>query len=214
MAIPVSKPANRSQRLFIELGTPLLLEPDSDAENTVYGELIGMQVANYLIVRLPAEDAELVQPSKNAVLHVKYFCSGEVFGFFSQVILSLAEPDRILFLDYPETVKSCNTRADNRVECFFPVRVSLADRLFKATIVNINLEGCLCVIENNKDIGEMKDGPVVIRFTIAGDSLVTIRGLIRNVRVQDGRIGFGVQFDKIDSFAKSALRVLIPALNI
>ena len=42
---------NPSQRLFIELGTTLQMEPE-DPDRAVSGELLGMQVGKYLIVRM------------------------------------------------------------------------------------------------------------------------------------------------------------------
>lgn len=213
MVINPGKPSNRSQRLFIELGASLLLEPKNNPDNAVSGELIGMQVADYLIVRLPKDAAGQPRALQETLLQVKYFCSSEVFGFVSRVIQSLSEPERIIFLEYPETVESYNARSDVRFDCFIPVRIALGDHLFDGVVININVNGCMCVIEQYPESMSITQNCLTIYFPLTSDSTINIQGEIRNIRKSDGRVNFGVSFSNINGFEKSALRALIPALN-
>lgn len=85
---------NQSQRLFIELGTPLFLEPE-DLGCSVVSQLIGMRMEKYLIVNLSDNDWTKSRLKNGDSLLVKYVCSGNVFGFDTQVIAIVEEPDII-----------------------------------------------------------------------------------------------------------------------
>jgi len=65
----VKQDINKSQRLFIELGTSLRLE-SGDSGKMDSCELIGMQVGQYLIVRLPQGSPEIILPALRTVIVV------------------------------------------------------------------------------------------------------------------------------------------------
>ena len=61
---------NQSRRLFIELGTPLLLEP-CDPERSVSSQMAGMRVGKYLIVHLTQINWTKSQLKQGDTLRVK-----------------------------------------------------------------------------------------------------------------------------------------------
>ncbi len=152
MTDKLSKYINRSQRLFIELGTALLLEPETP-DRTVTSQLTGMQVGSYLIVQLTENNWIQARLSEGEHLSARYILSDDVFKFKTTVIRILKNPDYLLFLAYPDVVKSCNVRTEKRVECFLPVSITLETHCLSGVIVNINQKGCQC----NVDDGQFPD---------------------------------------------------------
>jgi len=207
------KPFNKSQRLFIELGTALSLQ-ENEHDEALAGELIGMQVGSYLIVRVSESHAARAMPRADAPLRVKYLCSSEIFGFETLTILALERPERLLFLAYPTQVESFNVRSQARVECFLPVRLHWRDRVLPAMIVNVNFQGCLCALGECLSPAPTAHDPVAIELTIAGEATASIRGEARSVRIQPDKTELGIHYVRLDPFAQSALRALIPALDL
>lgn len=203
---------NKSQRLFIELGTSLRLE-SGDSGKMASSELIGMQVGQYLIVRLPQDSPGIILPAPREPLLVKYLRSGEIFGFSSRVILSLDEPDRLLFLEYPGTVTNFNLRSHERVECFLPVQIQTRKRMIQGMVVNINFQGCLCVIDPGPDTGVAIKDSIVVRFPMDGDSGLSVQGSLRSIRRHPPKMNLGIRFSELDSFSRSVIGALIPSLT-
>ena len=106
---------NRSQRLFIELGTALHLEP-GDADRATSSELVGMQGGKYLIVHLSEHNWQKSRLKTGDTLLAKYISSDDVFGFNTRVITIIEEPDHLVFLEYPDEVESCNIRSQTRIK--------------------------------------------------------------------------------------------------
>jgi hypothetical protein len=203
---------NKSQRLFIELGTYLRLESITN-NSTISGELIGMRVGDYLIVRLQGCNKRIDQIKE---LQVKYLCSGEIFGFSAQVLTVLNEPDQLVFLDYPAEVESFNVRSFDRVDCFLPVHLSFQGNSIDGLLVNINFQGCLCCVDDNEALRLPQDQvipDVNLKFPAISDTVFAVSGEIRFIRKEADKLYLGIYFRDMDDFFKSALRTLVPALN-
>lgn len=203
---------NRSQRLFIELGTALLLEPE-DPDRVVSSELIGMQVGKYLIVQM-ADHWGKNYFSSGEHLGVKYILSDDVFGFKSRIIRTIHDPDYLLFLEYPKDVESCNIRAKKRVECYLPIRISLEDSYLDGVIVNINKNGCLCMVDNSLPLDGSKTKLVRLELPYGQFESLSLKGEIRNSRQEGDQTRFGILFNDLGNFSKKVLTTLVPALKI
>jgi hypothetical protein len=204
---------NKSQRLFIELGTSLLLELE-DQEINISCELVGMLVGEYLIVHLTVDQLPVSFDNMKNKIAVKYLCSGDVFGFTSQPIHSIDVPDNLLFLAYPNTVDSCNVRARERVECFLPVQVVIGDSVMDATVVNMNIDGCLAIIDNYEGPVSLVEEDITVQFPYAGSNLLSVDGQIRSLRKQSLKLSLGIRFSEMDNFSRSILGALIPAMAL
>ena len=207
------KSINKSQRLFIELGTSLGLECGTTPGTAISSELIGMRVGSYLIVRLSRSSPDIGTPGSDEKLLVKYLGSGEVFGFTTRVILRLDQPDRLLFLEYPETVNSFNVRAHERTECFLPVEVSLGGATFRGMVTNINFQGCLCIMDNYSAPDPSEEEAIEVHFPLDSNTPLSLRGEIRSIGKKPSRISLGIRFAALDSFAESVLATLVPSLG-
>ena len=204
---------NKSQRLFIEMGTSLLLK-SQEAEHTVSCELIGMQVGSYLIIRISADNTIEGgrQKDKGEELTVKFICSGDIFAFKSRIIRKINEPDCLIFLEYPDIVESCSTRSHGRVTCFLPVQVILGEATVNATVVNITFKGCLCLIDNSSGLSPMKQDKLIVNFFDGRKNLLSLEGEIRSIQKHSLNISLGICFTEVDDFTESILGALVPGL--
>lgn len=205
--------ANISQRLFVELGTSLLLESMQLSE-AVSGELIGMKVGHYLIVRVPESVMQRKPPGEGTDFSVKYSCGGGIFGFTSQLIRVLDRPDYLLFLDYPESVRSIDIRSQSRVDCFLPVTVDPADRRLPGVVTNINHHGCLCIVEEASGQALSPGQTLTLLFHYGEIEALPVPGTVRSIRSDGEHIRAGLEFDGIDGVARTILTTLVPELSM
>jgi c-di-GMP-binding flagellar brake protein YcgR len=208
-----TKNINRSRRLFIELGTSLLLETETP-ERSASSQLIGMQVGSYLIVQLAEKNWKQSRLSTDETLTARYILSNDVFEFKTQVIRIIEDPDYLLFLDYPEVVESCNIRSEKRVECFLPVRMTLDTLCLTGTIVNINRSGCLCVVDDTFQLDTCSTEYLTLNLPYARVDSLSIKARIRAIRKKETQTAFGLVFENLDGFSKNVLSALVPALKI
>lgn len=205
---------NQSQRLFIELGTPLHLEPN-DPQLCVSSQLIGMKVGKYLIVHLSANNWKKSCLKKEDTLLVKYICSDDVFGFNTRVLNIIEEPDSLVFLDYPNHVESCNIRSQARVECFLPVEVVLENDICrKGAIVNINQKGCLCLANDLPFQNVSRNRRISLRFPYGQFDILSLVAIVKSLRRDGEKMSLGLMFEDIDPYSKKVLSTLVPALKI
>ncbi len=209
----MGKSINRSQRLFIELGTALLLEPDTP-ERSATSQLIGMQVGSYLIVQLTENNWGQTQLTVGETLSARYVLSDDVFEFKTSVIRMIDDPDYLLFLDYPEVVNSCNIRTEKRVECFLPVRITLDRFCVSGVIVNINQNGCLCMVDNAPFTDTCSLEQMNLDLLYGQSQTLSIKADIRSIRKKGTQTSMGLMFKNLDGFSKNVLSALVPALKI
>lgn len=204
---------NRSQRLFIELGTPLLLEAKTP-ERSATSQLIGMHVGSYLIVQLPEKNWVKTRLSSGETLSARYVLSDDVFEFKTRIIRIIEDPDYLLFLDYPEDVKSCNIRSEKRVKCFLPVKMTLDTFCLKGIIININPNGCLCTVDKDPFPDPCTFEYLNLNLPYGQSETLTIKAGIRSIRKKGVQVSIGLMFENLDGFSKNVLSALVPALKI
>ncbi|MCA1786834.1 MAG: flagellar brake protein [Desulfobacteraceae bacterium] len=208
-----TKHINRSQRLFIELGTALLLEPETP-DRSASSQLIGMQVGRYLIVQLAEHTWKRSRLSTDETLHARYILSDDVFEFKTRIIRIIEDPDYLLFLDYPKVVESCNIRSEKRVECFLPVRMTLDKFCLNGIITNINRNGCLCVVDDIPGFDSCSTEYLTLNLPYGRVDTLSIKARIRSTRKKGNQISFGLLFENLEGFSKNVLSALVPALKI
>jgi hypothetical protein len=208
-----TKHINRSQRLFIELGTALLLEPETP-DRSASSQLIGMQVGRYLIVQLAERSWKRSRLSTDETLHARYILSDDVFEFKTKIIRIIEDPDYLLFLDYPKVVESCNIRSEKRVECFLPVRMTLDTFCFNGIITNINRNGCLCMVDDIPGFDSCSTEYLTLNLPYGRVDTLSIKARIRSTRKKGNQISFGLLFENLEGFSKNVLSALVPALKI
>ncbi|MBU1196218.1 MAG: flagellar brake protein [Proteobacteria bacterium] len=201
-----------SQRLFIELGTPLRIEVRKKTE-FLSSKLIGMKVGAYLIANLPGMDSQPVALEKEEPVQVKYISQDDIFSFSSRVLMVLDAPDNLVFLQYPDRVESCNIRMHSRVECFLPIHVRTDDHQDAGVITNISAKGCMCMVDYFRSWENISGKGIELLLSYANSDTLAIPGEIRSVQVIGKQMKLGIRFDEVDSFLQSVLETLVPALR-
>jgi c-di-GMP-binding flagellar brake protein YcgR len=203
-------PIDLSQRLFIELGTPLLIETGKIA---LSGKLIGMKVGAYIIVDICGVDAEAISLSQEENVQVRYVNQDDIFCFSSRILTIFDQPDNLMFLHYPDKVESCNIRKYKRIDCFLQVHVKSAGRKDAAVITNISANGCLCNMDLFPSWESINGQRIELLFSDEGREFLAVSGEVKSTKIQGSQIKLGVQFMEADGYFQSVLSTLVPALR-
>ena len=111
-------------------------------------------------------------------------------------------------------VESCNIRSHRRVDCFLPITAGIGNCRVPGVITNISPRGCLCTLDDSK-IWENSNGHKIDLLLSYGDmETLAIAGDIRSTQTQDSQMKLGIKFDEMNSFSKSVLATLVPALKM
>jgi c-di-GMP-binding flagellar brake protein YcgR len=202
-----------SQRLFIELGTALLIEAGS-IKKALSSKLIGMKVGAYLIVDVSDIQPETGNLSEENPVRVRYVHQNDIFSFSSRVLTLLEHPDRLMFLQYPEKVQSCNIRSHKRVECFLPIHAQTREHQNPGVITNISARGCLCMMDHFLSWENINGQQISLMLNYGDLQTLSIKGEIRSTQIMGTQIKLGIQFDEMDQFSVSVLSTLVPALRL
>ena len=73
--------------------------------------------------------------------------NGTMFGFQSQIIELIRSPLKLVFIKYPEEIESVDFRGNERIVCFLPANLKIAENIIEGGITDISRAGCLSVIE-------------------------------------------------------------------
>lgn len=203
----------KGKRIFIELGSHLQLEIKEN-KMCMASELLGMEVGNYLIVKIPKRDESKRNSLENQDIFVKYFHIDSILGFHSRVISLISEPDDLVFISYPRKVESCNARTESRLTCFMPVKLEIEYNIVEGIITDINKEGCCCEVKNFKLVDEhgLSKVTIFLQKTMMRSEL-TLLGTIRSVRQIKDEVKFGIMFDEVDTNTQTVIQSVIPLLD-
>ena len=203
-------PIDFSQRLFIELGTALLIETGKKA---LPGKLIGMKVGAYLIVDVSGSEPNIVALSTEETVQVRYVNQDDIFCFSSRILMTLDHPHHLIFLHYPDKVESCNIRSRKRVDCFMQIHVKSDGRRDPAVITNISAKGCLCSMDRFPSWEKINGQRIELLFPYGDCELLTLSGEVKSTQIQGTQIKLGVQFIEMEGYSQSVLSTLVPAIR-
>lgn len=205
-------PIDFSQRLFIELGTSLLIETGKK-NKALSGKLIGMKVGSYVIVDVSGAEQDISALPKEEKVQVRYVNQDDIFNFSSRILMTLDQPDNLIFLHYPDTVESCNIRSNKRVDCFMQIHVKSAGRRDPAVITNISAKGCLCSMDRFPSWETISNQKIELVFPYGDQELLTLPGEVKSTRIKGTQIKLGIEFDTLDGYSQSVLATIVPAIR-
>ena len=180
-----------SRRLFVELGTSLLVDARKKTVS-ISGKLIGMKVGGYLIIGISGAKPDNIPLAVGEDVQVRYVNQDNIFCFSSQVISVLDQPDTLLFLQYPVLVENCNIRGHKRVDCFLPVDVVSGKQTGPGLVLNVSPRGCLCQVGQEQQWE--KTDRIKLVFPCGDADPLGIKGEVRSIRVQADQIHPGHPF--------------------
>lgn len=168
--------------------------------------LLGWEQAKYLMLKLPTklDMRDFLYAGKLVI--VRYLNSeGQISGFESAIQASLYAPQRILFVDYPQTIETISLRREERVDCFVPGMIYYADYEISGHVINISKNGCKFSVEDG-DIHRAKalkeEDVVLVMFSMLNSDLnFSLFGTLKKIITGDNRLQWGIEFKEVPSDA-------------
>lgn len=191
-----------NQAIPIQLGVQLLLQL-RQLSIRVPSKLVGLEHGKYLIVSMPSLSVTDIKSyfTHGKVVVARYIHEGSALGFESMVMGMIIQPVRLVFLGYPKSIQDMNLRKHKRSECYLPAEISVIDESIHGFILDISRGGCSfnCKSKTNLDIDMLSVGKkLVIKFAVPGfEGKLEIYCIIRNFRIDNAHMFFGLQFDDI-----------------
>ncbi|MBT6273989.1 MAG: flagellar brake protein [Chromatiales bacterium] len=193
------------QRLRFELGTTLQLEFDGIAGRTP-AVLVGRSEDEYLIARLgDNSDGIINRLFKGSSLVGRYVHDGNVYGFQSRSLGSIASPSRLLFIAYPLIVAAQSLRSAERIPCLLPATIDLGGDKLVALAMDLSSGGCLFryrvnpgVDEELKAILPEVETVLSVQLSIPGQAdPLEFEGTARSVELDGEHCLIGTQFGEL-----------------
>ena len=206
-------------RLNIELGTELMLDVHG-MEGKMKSRLIGHEPSEFLIVRTPigyvGVRRNLFEGNK---VTVRYIHHGNVYGFESFILTLVNKPKSLLFLDYPTKVAQVSLRKNERYDCYIPCVANFDNKEEKATIMDLSLTGCRCLLPNISHRSKRKppeiDKEIMLRFeSPAHGESIEIKAHVMNVTDYHSAARVGMVFDNRTDANHDGIKKLINFLAI
>jgi c-di-GMP-binding flagellar brake protein YcgR len=172
-----------------------------------------MKVGAYLIVDVPGAEPDTAALSTEETIQVRYVNQDDIFRFSSRILMTLDQPDRLIFLHYPDKVESCNIRSHKRVDCFMQIHVRSDGRRDPAVITNISAKGCLCSMDRFPSWEKINGQRIDLVFPSGDRELLTLSGEVKSAQIQGTQIKLGVQFIEMEGYSRSVLSTLVPAIR-
>lgn len=164
--------------------------------------LLGSVAGSYIALRdLPARYGNM-----DFTLHygeqvvVRYLHEGTVVGFRSYVLNMVKEPERLLFIAYPNEVQEYALRRANRIKCTLPCQLFVQGEQHAAVVADLSETGCQCVVRRlpERDLGSgeaLQDEMVEIEAPGLDGGLLQLQGVVRRVVADAQFIRLGIQFE-------------------
>jgi len=134
-------------------------------------------------------------------LRVSYLFEGNIWGFASRIQAYTATPHPLVFTDFPQAIESHNLRKEQRIECYFPVQVTIGGSAHQAMIVDLSLNGCsLTMPENCVGDGPRPGEEITIESPLFGaQGEARIQAEVRRASC-DGKthLNLGLTFRRLD----------------
>lgn len=192
-------PDTAGTRLRIELGNQLLIQIEPD-EARLKATLVGLEPAEYLILRVPGLAQLQKRLQAGSEIIGRYAHCGMVYGFKAGVLGYILQPFRLLFVSYPRVVENINLRRSPRIDCFLPGEVTIGETGYHGIITDLSLGGCKFLMKQSDACGlpaSVQDEAIRLRMQLIGEASVDdFIGKIRSISVDaaKGKAFLGIQF--------------------
>ncbi|WP_447972106.1 flagellar brake protein [Nitrospira sp. Kam-Ns4a] len=190
-----------AQWLSVGLSLQLTL-PREQGQTTCTSELLGWKEGAFLISELPFQDGRAVEFRAGAPCIVRYFLSGTVVGYRSEIRKGQFSPEPLLFLSFPRKIEQVVLRRHPRVRLDQPVSLIRVDESrnpawpapLVGTIKDLSIAGCRVLLHDAWR--EVPPGSQLrLDFELPGVGCVmNLSGLVRNAVDYPGKLVCGVEF--------------------
>ncbi|MBF0540521.1 MAG: flagellar brake domain-containing protein [Nitrospirae bacterium] len=128
----------------LDIGSQLIIEIKTGL-NRIKSSFIGMESGEYIIIKIhKSHNLQNLHSLlyKGHPITVRYVDKGKVYGFITSVFYITYNPDKLIFLSFPDKIEEQNVRSHKRVVCSFASKISFYDVEFKGIVVDISKNGC------------------------------------------------------------------------
>jgi len=164
----------------------------------------------YLIVDYPHFPGDFVKIAPLTGCSLSFTSDGTYFDFKTLVLHAVAQPIRIMVLEYPKSFTSYKLRKNNRHKANFPFSYSIeggaSETTFTGTIRDLSLSGALITHAHKLTKGD----DIRLNVNLALGELSGVRAQVRNVRKNPGSKSepfvTGLEFSKLSPKQDKILR--------
>ncbi|WP_028324317.1 flagellar brake protein [Desulfatirhabdium butyrativorans] len=194
-------PSNGSNRLNIELGSPINVQfPSEDIRFPFF--LIGMDIDRTLIAKPQPSPVlnRLIVEGREVI--IRYLSFGRVFGFRSCIQGHIVRPFRMVFLSYPEKLETINLRRKERIYCFLPAYLTIDGASVAGMVVDLSEGGCRWVCQGDQ-MGDRKapniNASIQMAFPLPGEcGVMQCMVIVRNISQEAGQVKIGLSFFNLE----------------
>lgn len=195
--------------------TGLHLTLGKKVQATVRGEkyqvaLRGWVEDEYLIVDYPHFQGNFVKVSALSGCSLSFTSDGTYFDFKTLVLYAVAQPVRLMVLEYPKSFTSYRLRKDNRHKANFPFSFSVEGETpptsFTGTIRDLSLSGALVTHSQPLTKGKSIRLSVNISFGELSDVTAQVRNVRKNPSSKSEPYVTGLEFAKLSPEHDKILR--------
>ena len=190
------------KRISLEIGIPIQLKMEGVAF-PLQSVLIGMEIDEYLIIKIPAQYTNVKHKLVTGVdIVVRYLYQGTVYGFQSKLIEIITRPVKLLFLEYPKIIEHYDLRSQKRAESIFPATIMIKDKTNHGAIIDVSKNGCRCHILNSRKepLPPVQiDDEILLKCKFPGvEGDHEVLGKIKNIRRSRKELIVGVEFLRLE----------------
>ncbi len=208
-------------------GTTLNIQIEG-SPSRLTGEMIGVKEGKYLIIKLPllkfmSNVTNLLY--KGNRITIRYMHAGTIFGFQSRVNNVIHNPEKLVFIEYPEKIENHDLRAHKRVDCFLPANVIVAGTIIDGNIIDISRSGCKFSVENPQvensvvlqvgneiDVSFQLPG-VEKKLNVKGTQKLNVKGTQKHNTKAYDTVNIGIEFNNMDTEVQERLYAFLSAVG-
>lgn len=190
----------------MEIGTILQIQI-SGTNARIKSELIGIEKKKYLIIKMPPVKAlgnTLNTFYKGNDIVIRYLYKGTVFGFQTQIVNTIFDPAKLIFVKYPKKFENYELRNNKRIDCYLPAGIKISDNTIEGRITDISREGCQFIVETSKIINSVKilqiEAEIGVCFQLPGvEKEFIITAQQKNIKRDRNNVNIGLWFINMDA---------------
>ncbi len=206
------------RRLSLETGLKIKMELNGDSQPQTCN-FVGMVPDKYLIVTKP-QGFDLVNSGSSIDMRIvsKYLQMGRLCMFKTEVMTSLDEPDKLLFLDYPLVIHYHELRGAKRSAIFIPSTLQLpSGPKYNSVLLDLSNKGCLCQIRasKNKVLPNLDIGSKVFIYCLLPGvkEQQEFVGIVKNSKKSNSEIRIGIELIDLQEHSKETIERYLKSLD-
>ncbi|RLC32485.1 MAG: hypothetical protein DRH37_00445 [Deltaproteobacteria bacterium] len=164
---------------------------------------VGGRTGRYIVLTCPPElDSGGNMPVKGSRVVARFFREGRALEFQARFVTFASDPVRLILLEYPDSVRECDLRAQKRITCFISATIEVETEdhagVVTGVIQNISKNGCRFLIRTSQNKVFRNDEEVTLRCRfpgIVGEQEAL--GRVQDIQKEDDEISVGIAFSDL-----------------